>query len=180
MPEQRHIEEGAKEIAKLLDQKQTEEVENRLLSDMLNLQPGDFKKLLETIYKNESKNVGCDLELTYANKQMHIAVTTAQTDKRETMANGYDDGNGQWRFNKPAVYDRIFGEGKNSEHSSVIEQNPHHLLNYLTSKALAETTAEFTHAELLSPEGRKRFEEQLKRRLPAGISLNSTEIKRNK
>lgn len=170
MSEQRHIQEGAKEIAKLLDNNKTDEVENRLLSDMLNMKPGEFKNLVESVYRHDSKNVGCDLELTFSGKQMKVSVSHPKGAKSEPLANGYDDGKGQWRFNKQDAYDRVFASGKETDYSSSIEQNPQDLLKYLTREALREATAEFTAEQLHSAEGRKKFEELLRSKLPPGAT----------
>lgn len=184
MSEQRHIQEGAKEIASLLDQRKTDEVENRLLSDMLNMKPGDFKRLVETVNQQDTKNVGADLELAFSGKQMRVGIADVKGGKNEVLADGYNGGTGQWRFNKGQVYDRVFGQGNENNLTSAIEQNPQNIRQYLTRQGIQEAASQFTAAEIHSPEGRKAFEEKaraaISKALGPGNVITDVEIKQKK
>lgn len=180
MSEQRHIQEGAKEIAQLLDNRKTHEVENRLLSDMLNMTPGDFKKLIETVNQQETKNVGADLELTFSGKQMRVGIADIKASKSEILADGFNGGTGQWRFNKGQVYDRVFGQGVENDLTSAIEQNPQNLAPYLTRQGIREAVSKLTHEQLMTPEGKKTIQEAARAAMlnayGTGININNVEV----
>lgn len=180
MSEQRHIQEGAREIAQLLDNRKTQEVEDRLLSDMLNMKPADFKKLIETVNQQDTKNVGADLELTFFEKQMRVCVADIKAGKSENLADGFSGGTGQWRFNKGQVYDRVFGQGVENDLTAAIEQNPQNIAQYLTRQGIREAFSKLTHEQLMTPEGKKTIQEAARAAMlnayGSGINITNVEV----
>lgn len=117
-----HITSGAKEIASLLDKGNRDECEERLLSDMLNMKPGEFKKLVEQINQFDNKNVGVDLELTFQEKNLQLALKESNVPAK-LIAEGYGGGSRAWRFVGGEPYQRLFnGENSDPYKAKVSEQ----------------------------------------------------------
>lgn len=58
------LEKGAQEIAALLDNGKCDEAADRLRSDFLNMQPGDFEKLVKGVDALDDKSKGDNIELS--------------------------------------------------------------------------------------------------------------------
>lgn len=182
MSEQRHIQEGAKEIARLLDDKQNDTVENRLLSDMLNMKPREFKQLVEKVNQLDDKKTGANLDLTFDGKQMKVAIADPRSGKAESLADGFNGGEGRWRFNKSQVYDRVFGNESGDQYSSAIEQNPQNLQQYYVRQSVREASSRMTAAQIATPEGKanlqRALQEGLNKGYGAGVMIQSIEIQK--
>lgn len=62
------VDKGAHEIAELLDSGKVDEAADRLRSDYLNMQPGDFEKLVKSVDKYDDKTKGDNIELSDKDK----------------------------------------------------------------------------------------------------------------
>jgi len=69
------INEGAREIASLLDKGDADAVRDRLISDYLNMKPGEFNSLLKSVDNRETNKLGLDLELTDNDKDGKLEAT---------------------------------------------------------------------------------------------------------